>query len=116
MNDLEIRMIKPQHDSQGKRLPDPGERRGSHMRSLRTSTRKVMKIRDRIYGRNMTLIGFVQLDSKQQFFFLSFFDTTRHKETWAGLAVKLWGSTSCACVNSSVKHTRVRKYQLKHVI
>jgi hypothetical protein len=44
-------MIKPQHDSQGKRLPDPGERRGSHMRSLRMSTRKVMKIRDKIYGK-----------------------------------------------------------------
>jgi hypothetical protein len=34
-----------------KRLPDPGEKRGSRMRSLRTSTRKVMKIRDRIYGK-----------------------------------------------------------------
>jgi hypothetical protein len=51
MKDPEIWMIKPQHDSQGKRLPDPGEKRGSHMRLLRTSTRKVMKIRDMIYGK-----------------------------------------------------------------
>jgi hypothetical protein len=33
----------------GKGLLDPGERRGSRMRFLRTSTRKVMKIRNRIY-------------------------------------------------------------------
>ena len=44
-------MIKPQHDSQGKRLPYPGEKRGSHMTSIRVSTRKVTKIRDRIYGK-----------------------------------------------------------------
>jgi hypothetical protein len=47
----EIWMIRPQHDSKGKRLPDPGEKRGSRMRSFRTSTRKVVKIRDRIYGK-----------------------------------------------------------------
>ena len=37
-----------------------------------------------------------------------------HKETWVGLAVKLWGSVSCAGVTSMVRYTRVRKYQLKH--
>jgi hypothetical protein len=37
-----------------------------------------------------------------------------HKETWVGLAVKLWWSISCASVNSRVKHSRVRKYQHKH--
>jgi hypothetical protein len=51
MKDPEIRMIKPQHDSQGKRLPDPGEKRGSRRRSIRMSSRKVMKIQDRIYGK-----------------------------------------------------------------
>jgi hypothetical protein len=32
-----------------------------------------------------------------------------HKETWVGLAVKLWGSISCAGVTSRVKHTRARE-------
>ena len=31
-----------------------------------------------------------------------------HNEVLVNLGVKLWDSTSCACVNSSVKHTRVR--------
>jgi hypothetical protein len=37
-----------------------------------------------------------------------------HKETWVGLAVKLWGSISCAGVTSRIKHSRARKYQHKH--
>jgi hypothetical protein len=37
-----------------------------------------------------------------------------HRETWVGLAVKLWVSISCAGAISSVKHTRARKYQHKH--
>jgi hypothetical protein len=61
--------------------------------------------------RNMALIGFVQLGTKQHFF-----TQQVHKETWVGLAVKLWGSISCAGVNSRVKHTRVRKHQQKQVI
>jgi hypothetical protein len=36
------------------------------------------------------------------------------KETWVGLAVKLWGSIRCAGVNSRVKHTRFRKHQHKN--
>jgi hypothetical protein len=32
-----------------------------------------------------------------------------HKETWVGLAVKLWGSISCAGVTSKVKHSRINK-------
>ena len=59
-------MIKPQHDSQGKRVLDPGEKRGRQTGSARMINRKVMKFRDRIYGKNMALIGFVQLDTKQQ--------------------------------------------------
>jgi hypothetical protein len=39
-----------------------------------------------------------------------------HKETWVGLAVKLWWSICCASVNSRVKHSRVIKHQHKHVI
>jgi hypothetical protein len=39
----------------GKRLLDRGEKRGSRMRSIRMSTRKVMKIRDRIYGKKHCL-------------------------------------------------------------
>jgi hypothetical protein len=30
-----------------------------------------------------------------------------HKETWVGLAVKLWVSISCVGAISSVKHTRL---------
>jgi hypothetical protein len=48
-------MIKPQHDSQRKRLPDLGEKRGSRMRSIRMGTRKVMKIQDMIYGKEHDL-------------------------------------------------------------
>jgi hypothetical protein len=54
----------------------------------------------------MALIGFGQLDTKQQ----KNLTQPVYKETWAGLAVKLRGSTNCACVNSRVKHTRVRKH------
>jgi hypothetical protein len=57
----------------------------------------------------MALIGFAQLDTK--IFFLT---QQVHKETWVGLAVKLWGSLCCAGVTSRVKHSRARKYQLKH--
>jgi hypothetical protein len=37
-----------------------------------------------------------------------------HKEALVDLGVKLWVSISCAGLTSRVKHTRVRKYQLKH--
>jgi hypothetical protein len=77
------------------------------MRSIRMSTRKVTKIRDRIYGEEHGLDR-VCATRHQTTIFLYFFDTTRHKETWVGLAVKPWGSTRCVCVNSSVKHTRAR--------
>jgi hypothetical protein len=60
--------------------------------------------------RNTALIGFAQLDTNNNYIFL----TQVHKKTWVGLAVKLWGSISCAGVNSRVKHSRVRKYQHKH--
>jgi hypothetical protein len=36
----------------------------------------------------------------------NFFLTQVHKETCVGLAVKLWGSISCAGVTSKVKHSR----------
>jgi hypothetical protein len=59
--------------------------------------------------RNMALIGFAQLDTKQKKL-----TEQVHKETWVGLAVKLWWSISCASINSRVKHSRARKYQHKH--
>jgi hypothetical protein len=62
--------------------------------------------------RNMALIGFVQLDTRQQFFLTQ----QVHKETWVGLAVKLWGSISCAGALPIAQHLRARKHQHKHVI
>jgi hypothetical protein len=69
LRDPEISMIKPQHDSQGKRVLDPGEKRGRQTGSARMINRNVMKFRDRIYGKNMALIVFAQLDTQQQIFF-----------------------------------------------
>jgi hypothetical protein len=49
----------------------------------------------------MALIGFAQLDTN------NFFLTQQvHKEISVWLAVKLWGSTSCAGLTSKVKHSR----------
>jgi hypothetical protein len=59
----------------------------------------------------MALIGFAQLNTNNPFF-----TPQVHKKTWVGLAVKLWGFTSCAGATSRVKHSRVRKYQHEHVI
>jgi hypothetical protein len=58
----------------------------------------------------MALIGSAQLDTNNKYIFL----TQVHKETWVGLAVKLWGSISCAGVTSRIKHSRARKCQHKH--
>ena len=55
--------------------------------------------------RNMALIGFAQIGTNHNFFLTQ----QVHKETWVGLAVKLWGSTSCAGETSRVKHSRARK-------
>jgi hypothetical protein len=49
LKDPGIRMIKPQHDSQGKRSPDPCERRGRQTGSARMINRNVIMFRDRIY-------------------------------------------------------------------
>jgi hypothetical protein len=69
-------MIKPQHDSQGKRLPDPGERRGMQTGSARMINRNAMKFLGQGFmERNMALIGFVQLDADN-----IFFDTTSAQE------------------------------------
>ena len=81
------------------------------MRLLRTSTRKVVKIRDRIYGKKHGLDRVRATRHKQQIFLTQ----QVHKETWVGLAVKLWGSVSCAGVLPIVQHTRARKHQRKHV-
>jgi hypothetical protein len=52
--------------------------------------------------RNMALIGFAQLDTNNNFFLT----LQVHKEVLVWLAVKLWGSTSCAGLTSKVKHSR----------
>jgi hypothetical protein len=75
------------------------------MRLLRTSTRKVMKIRDRIYGKKHGLDRVWAIRHQTTIFLTQ----QVRKETWVGIAVKLWGSTSCAGVASRVKHARVRK-------
>jgi hypothetical protein len=89
------------------------KKRGHQTRSVRMINRNARKFLGQGFmERNMALIGFVQLDTNNNFFLTQ----QVHKETWAGLAVKLRGSTNCAGVNSRVKHTRVRKHQHKHVI
>jgi hypothetical protein len=57
----------------------------------------------------MALIGFAPLDTNKK-------KLTQqvHKETWVGLAVKLWGVTRCAGASPIVQHTRARKYQHKN--
>jgi hypothetical protein len=77
------------------------------MRSIRMSTRNVMKIRDRIYGKKHGLdrVSATRKKLTQQV----------HKETWVDLAVKLWESTSCVGVNSSVKHTRARNTKISTI-
>jgi hypothetical protein len=73
------------------------------MRSIRMSTRKVTKIRDRIYGKKHGLDRVCATRHQTIFFWTQ----QVHKETWVGLAVKLWVSISCAGAISSVKHTRL---------
>jgi hypothetical protein len=68
-----------------------------------------MKIQDRIYGKKHDLDR-VCATRHQTTIFL----TQVHKETWVGLAVKLWGFTNRAGVTSRVEHTRGRDYQHKH--
>jgi hypothetical protein len=59
----------------------------------------------------MALIGIAQIDTNNNFFLTQ----QVHKEVLVWLAVKLWGSTSCAGLTSRGKHTRVRKHEHKHV-
>ena len=74
------------------------------------SNRKAMKIRIGSMERNMALIGFVQLETNN-----NFFDTTSAQGDlgWSsGQAVGVY--KLCMCKFKG-KHTRARKYQLKHV-
>jgi hypothetical protein len=57
--------------------------------------------------RNMAFVGFAQLDTNNNNFFLT---QQVHKEVLVDLGVKLWVSTNGACVNSRVKHTCIRKH------
>jgi hypothetical protein len=88
------------------------QRRGRKTRSARMSSRNAMKIRDMIYGKKHGL-DMVCATRHQTTMFLT---QQVHKETWVGLAVKLWGSISCAGALPKAQHTRARKHQHKHVI
>jgi hypothetical protein len=72
----------------------------------------VLQIQDRIYGKKHGLER-VCATRHQTIIFLT---QQVHKETWVGLAVKLWGSISCAGALPIAQHTRARKHQHKHVI
>jgi hypothetical protein len=67
----------------------------------------------RIYGKKHGLDRVCATRHQQQIYI---FLTQVHKETWVGLAVKLWGSISCAGVTPRIKHSRARKCQHKHEI
>jgi hypothetical protein len=92
-------MIKPQHDSQGKRSPDPCERRGRQQDQLDDQYECYEVLGARIYGRKHGLDRVCATTHQQQILFLT---QQVHKGTWVGLAVKLWGSTSCAGASSRV--------------
>jgi hypothetical protein len=76
------------------------------MRSLRTSTRKVMKIRDRIYGKKH---GLDRVWATRHQTTIFFFDTSSAQGDWGWSSGQATGSTSCAGVSSRVNHARVRK-------
>jgi hypothetical protein len=61
-------MIRSQHDSQGKRSPDPCERRGRQQDQLDDQQECYEVLGARIYEKNMALIGFAQLDTNNNFF------------------------------------------------
>jgi hypothetical protein len=90
-------MIKPQHDSQGKRSPDPCEKRGRQTRSVGWSTGMVWSFGLRIYGKKHGL--HMVCATRPNIIFLT---QQVHKETGVSLAVKLWVSISCAGVTSRV--------------
>jgi hypothetical protein len=92
-------MIKPQHDSQGKRSPDPCERRGRQQDQLDDQYECYEVLGARIYGRKHGLDRVCATTHQQQILFLT---QQVHKGTWVGLAVKLWGSTSCEGASSRV--------------
>jgi hypothetical protein len=89
---------------QEKGLPDPGERRGRQQDQLDDQQECYEVLGARIYGKKHGLDRVCATRYQQNFFLTQ----QVHKETWVGLAVKLWGFINCAGVNSSVKHTRAR--------
>jgi hypothetical protein len=96
-------VIKPQHDSQGKRSPDPCERRGRQQDQLDDQQECYEVLGARIYGNKHGLDRVCTTRHQQKKLTLQV-----HKEALVDLGVKLWESTSCVGVNSSVKHTRAR--------
>jgi hypothetical protein len=107
MKDPEIRMIKRQHDSQGKILPDLGEKRGHQPRwLLGWAEENLMRILDKASKKNLGLDIVLRNYTPTKSFF---WQKQVHKEALVDLVVKLKRSTSCVGVTSSVKHARVRK-------
>jgi hypothetical protein len=74
------------------------------MRSIRMSTSKVMKIRDRIYGKKH---GLDKVCATRQIFF---YTTSAQGDLGWSSGQAIGGSTSCAGLTSKVKHSRARKY------
>jgi hypothetical protein len=74
MKDPEIWMIKLQHDSQGKDYQIQVKREVVAWDRLGWALERLWRFGTGSMERNMALIEFVQLDTKQQLF--SFFDTT----------------------------------------
>jgi hypothetical protein len=100
----------PQHDSEGKILPDPGEKRGSRMRSLRTSTRKVMKISDRIYGKKHGLTNGIYRVCATRHQTIIVFGTTSAQGDLSWFSGQAMGVYKLCMCNFKDEHTRARKH------
>jgi hypothetical protein len=104
-------MIKPPHNSQGKRSPVPCKRRGRQQDQLDDQHDCYEVLGARTYVKKHGLV-MVCATRHQMMFFLQ---NHVHKEVSVWQAVKLWGSTSCTGVISIVQHTRARKCQHMHI-
>jgi hypothetical protein len=87
-------MIKPQHDSQGKRSPGPCERRGRQQDQLDDQQKCYEVLGARISRKKHGLDRVCATRHQQQFFLTQ----QVHKGTWVGLTVKSWGFYKvCRC-------------------
>jgi hypothetical protein len=107
-------MVRPQHDSQGKGLPDPGKRRDRQTGSARMINRNCYEVLGaRIYGKKRGLDRVCATRYQQQIYI--FFDTSAQGDLGRSSS-QVMRSISCAGVLPIVQHTRARKHQHKHVI